>query len=248
MGIDSSRLSSYEFGRVPLPFRIAAKFLSEFRVNPAWLALGEEPVHSSAFISDGFTAGIAEKATFSEVYETVLAPFFTAHQKALRDYTEGAMDAAGVEEFDETTTPIAGHIQPKDVALIVARIVLSMAAKTPFSHYEALYSAISAALSSFAREHQGILESFAKLQKPSALPPLTEDTQKSNSLPVHSPLANLIERVKRAASASGKKAELARLLDVAPARVSEWLAGKKEPGGETTLRLLAWVEQQERQP
>jgi transcriptional regulator with XRE-family HTH domain len=47
--------------------------------------------------------------------------------------------------------------------------------------------------------------------------------------------------VNRKASKPGAKAELAKELDVAPARISEWLSGKKEPGGEYTLRLLNWV-------
>lgn len=45
----------------------------------------------------------------------------------------------------------------------------------------------------------------------------------------------------------GAKGLLARDLNVPQARVSEWLSGKKEPAGETTLRLLNWVEQPERQ-
>jgi TorA maturation chaperone TorD len=35
---------------------------------------------------------------------------------------------------------------------------------------------------------------------------------------------------------------------VPPPKVSQWLAGDHEPGGETTLRMLQWLQQQERQP
>ena len=72
---------------------------------------------------------------------------------------------------------------------------------------------------------------------------LTSDSPKSNNADVKSQIQKLIERVNRKATKPGAKAELARELDVAPARVSEWLSGKKEPGGEYTLRLLKWVEQ-----
>jgi transcriptional regulator with XRE-family HTH domain len=60
-----------------------------------------------------------------------------------------------------------------------------------------------------------------------------------------SEIQRLMDRVKRAAAARGKRAELARELNVAPPRISQWLAGEKEPGGEYTLKLLRWVEQQE---
>ncbi|HXC35968.1 MAG TPA: hypothetical protein VNV43_08845 [Candidatus Acidoferrales bacterium] len=60
-------------------------------------------------------------------------------------------------------------------------------------------------------------------------------------------IQKLIERVKRKASKPGAKTALAKDLRVAPARISEWLSGEKEPGGEYTLQLLQWVEQEERQ-
>jgi DNA-binding transcriptional regulator YiaG len=60
-------------------------------------------------------------------------------------------------------------------------------------------------------------------------------------------LPKLIERLKRATEARGSKAELAAWLGVHRQSVTDWLSGKQEPGGEITLRLLTWVEQQERQ-
>lgn len=78
-------------------------------------------------------------------------------------------------------------------------------------------------------------------------PSLTAFTPKSKSATVHSELSRLMGRVRSAASAVGMKSALATYLHVAPARISEWLSGRKEPSGETTLRLLQWVEAQERQ-
>jgi transcriptional regulator with XRE-family HTH domain len=62
-----------------------------------------------------------------------------------------------------------------------------------------------------------------------------------------STLPSLIERLNELTSVRGKKAQLAAFMDVPMPRVWEWLSGKKKPGGETTLRLLQWVEQQEAQ-
>jgi transcriptional regulator with XRE-family HTH domain len=75
---------------------------------------------------------------------------------------------------------------------------------------------------------------------------LTDFTPKSKRVVVHSELGDLLTRLHRATAASGMKGRLARTLGVPQSRVSEWLHGEKKPGGEVTLRLLKWVEQQER--
>jgi transcriptional regulator with XRE-family HTH domain len=76
---------------------------------------------------------------------------------------------------------------------------------------------------------------------------LTHVSESANLSAMKSPLAHLRERLKRATAAKGKKAELAHFLGVPRPCVSDWLSGKREPGGETTLRLLNWVERQEAQ-
>ena len=64
---------------------------------------------------------------------------------------------------------------------------------------------------------------------------------------VKSEIQRLLARVSRLVAAKGTKAKLAETLEVPQSRLSEWLGGKCDPSGETTLRLLRWVEQQERQ-
>ena len=88
----------------------------------------------------------------------------------------------------------------------------------------------------FAQPEVWNLEPYQKLSFPNT-------SLKSNSPDVRTikSIKDLIEAVNKKASVPGGKTELARVLDVAPARISEWLSGKKEPGGEYTLKLLAWV-------
>jgi len=64
---------------------------------------------------------------------------------------------------------------------------------------------------------------------------------------VKSQLPRLLARLKTATKETGKMSALANFLEVPLASVSRWLSGKREPGGEITLKLLQWVEQQERQ-
>ncbi|MBI2928048.1 MAG: helix-turn-helix transcriptional regulator [Verrucomicrobia bacterium] len=77
---------------------------------------------------------------------------------------------------------------------------------------------------------------------------LTNVSGLADSAPVQSTMRKLLERLNRATEPRGKKAQLARKLGVPRQCVSDWLSGKREPGGETTLRLLNWVEQEERKP
>ena len=60
-------------------------------------------------------------------------------------------------------------------------------------------------------------------------------------------LPKLIERLKKATQERGSKTKLASWLGVTPQKVTDWISERVEPSGETTLKLLHWVEQQERQ-
>lgn len=55
-------------------------------------------------------------------------------------------------------------------------------------------------------------------------------------------LFTLRQEILKATKGFGAKADLARFLGVKPPQLSAWLSGKKEPGGEVTLTLQAWVQ------
>jgi hypothetical protein len=73
---------------------------------------------------------------------------------------------------------------------------------------------------------------------------LTPITGPGKTEPMQSGLDGLRRRLRTATQGKGKKTELAKFLGVKPPRISEWLSDR-EPGGETTLRLLQWVEREE---
>ncbi|HEV2438192.1 MAG TPA: helix-turn-helix transcriptional regulator [Verrucomicrobiae bacterium] len=75
---------------------------------------------------------------------------------------------------------------------------------------------------------------------------LTNKVDSLTSAEMQPVLPKLIERLKRATAERGKKSDLAKWLGVHRQSVTDWLSGKQEPGGEITLRMLRWVEQQER--
>jgi predicted transcriptional regulator len=65
--------------------------------------------------------------------------------------------------------------------------------------------------------------------------------------PVKSHLDHLLAEFDRLIKEPRKKTELADFLGAPMASVSRWLSGKREPGRNTTLKMLRWVERQERQ-
>jgi transcriptional regulator with XRE-family HTH domain len=75
---------------------------------------------------------------------------------------------------------------------------------------------------------------------------LTDVSESVNIESVKAQLPSLLQRIKVATKERGQKSALADFLGVPLARVSQWLSGDREPGGETTLRMLNWVEHQER--
>jgi transcriptional regulator with XRE-family HTH domain len=89
-------------------------------------------------------------------------------------------------------------------------------------------------------------------ETPSASPPdspkiiLPHVTVSGNVQTVKAKLPSLRRRLNQATTERGMKSELAKFMGVPLPNVSQWLSGEREPGGETTLQLLHWVEQQER--
>src|ERR1039457_4626870 len=95
------------------------------------------------------------------------------------------------------------------------------------------------ALEHIARSLREFLDVHGKRQL------LTDVAATGNVPPVKSTMANLLDRLNKATSQRGMKSKLAKVMGVSLSNVSQWLSGEREPGGETTLRLLQWVEQQE---
>jgi DNA-binding XRE family transcriptional regulator len=86
-----------------------------------------------------------------------------------------------------------------------------------------------------------------KFENKKAPTPLDNVSVFRNLEAVKAKYSELLERLKSATSPRGKKTELANFLGVKLPRISQWLAREYEPGAETTLRMLQWVEHQERQ-
>jgi hypothetical protein len=77
---------------------------------------------------------------------------------------------------------------------------------------------------------------------------LTDVAASGKLAPVKSQLKNLLADLNRLTREPGTKTKLADFLGAPLTSVSRWLSGEREPGGETTLKMLRWVQEQESQP
>jgi transcriptional regulator with XRE-family HTH domain len=254
-GLDHRVYASYEYARSRLTYRSAWKILNGFRLlNPRWLAEGAGIPFEVYFALYPTPQGMSVRAPFSEVYrELIKAPFSRAQsiwsvgtELPLREIVLGSDTQSRLAARDILSEIIFDWIcaQPDSTfsqfinALFLAGAELLN--KFPPDRGEARLARFVELLRSDAKLH--IIERSLLSEKY----PLTDVTVSAKSNSVKSEMANLLDRLKRATSQRGDKSKLAKVLGVPLANVSQWLSGEREPGGETTLKLLRWVEQQER--
>lgn len=217
IGLAPERLASYESGRAPLRYAVVKQILKEYPINPIWLATGRESPCLLDIIDDVlFPEAASRTALFSEVFEENYDAF--KNSIALQNYGlfERLMEVLRQKDSSEA---------------IQFLLSASPEAFTTLRNYNL-----------FHKEALDILGPETKAKKRL----LTDAATSDKPLDVKAQLPSLLERLKKATSETGKMSALAEYLGVPLASVSRWLSGKREPGGEITLKLLHWVEWQER--
>lgn len=244
IGYGSERVASYEAARAPLPYSVFVAIADKFSIDPFWLATGngEEKSMLRFHYPGPAQLKLPEKVSFFEAFSKSLYPdlqkgTFDAKSETVLRYKLSKIMARQVviwlhlvpddhvKEFDDAIQKFWGDFYK---TLPMENPLNKLRRETAFRQFES-------ALEKHLLADPGYLLDF----------PLTDNSLKSKAgAEVKTEIRKLIERVKLKVTKPGAKAALAKELRVAPARVSEWLAGEKEPGGEYTLRLLRWVEHQ----
>lgn len=257
--IDSSTLASYEHGRVPLRFDLAFKISKQFGVSLKWLAEGKTPQFLSIPIPQTAINEIPPKSLFSTAYDEVLRPLFDVELPEFPGTPEGRLKA-----WIDLQKEIQGWIASVPDAELNSFVVrLRACADELLEDYPELD------ITTFLRKHQEVeklkTEMFLRgdLYQPDNahhlyLPqPIDEPILKKNHLTevnasvkpaeVKAQWPILKKRLQEATAAAGTKTKLAEFLGVQLASVSQWLTDSKnarEPGAETALRMLRWIEAQ----
>ena len=255
LDIDSNRLASYEHARVPLRYEFADRVCRAFNISQRWLAEGLQPIINYVPIFPPLSGRIPPRAIFSDAYREFLKPHvhgLYSKFPALFSGPASADDWELAREFWQTQFGAAGAL---DQINILNRSLAGLVSKMPPALYQQFFREVLLFCQEFQRRNSKRFQEWKPPERGAELPAwvsnisqndLTSTSPKSKEGGVKSEIQKLIERVKGKASRPGAKSELARALGVAPARVSEWLSGEKEPGGEYTLKLLHWVESPER--
>jgi transcriptional regulator with XRE-family HTH domain len=251
-GISQNQLVGIEYGRVPLRYSLGIWLCKTFDVNQLWLGRGELP-RQPFFETDPNLnpSGFNNTGLFSWAFDRFLVGDASniAHE-IIRIVGEQAYRSGQWESALLLNFPPVGSPPSRALAFLVKKLIPLRMATLSDELLGKYGMALLEADEAFRKRYR------RQLLEPSSLPTLrklqerkeegaenvfTDVTLKSKSEAMKSEMQKLMDKVRRKASHPGAKALLARELDVAPARISEWLRGDKEPGGEYTLQLLKWV-------
>jgi transcriptional regulator with XRE-family HTH domain len=232
--IGSERLATYEAGRVPLRFEVFKAISQEYSINPMWLATGEgSPSQSRPLPFDEIELLIPSSTRFSQAYDSHLDALCRNRYSNARVLFEQCLDS-----WRKMFAFLNQSPEKISTAELEWLYNLIRSRKSKVREVLNFRDAIE------RRLHK--LRTLARGTKEKADIVLTEVTPARNMAGM-TEIAFLLQRLKRALEGV-RKGDLARSLKVPLPRVSEWLSGRVMPSGETTLRLLHWVEQQEQKP
>jgi transcriptional regulator with XRE-family HTH domain len=250
VGITKNQLASIEYGRTPLSYAAAYWLIKRLELNPHWLATGRgmrddyfkndelprpEAVKTRVLFTEMMAGDLGKLAReLSEIEtrrmkHTVLVDAITAPDGKEFDWIEA------LHEVVLRVTDSKQFRSQKDRQRLAQKLYLAVdRASNEFyrNQVKAVHQANTAAQSWSVEKEDGKA--------------LTDTSDSSLMGAVKPQLPRLLERLKKATGEYGKAAALAKFLGVSKESVSRWLSGKMEPGGEVTLKLLKWVEEQER--
>ncbi len=260
LGVTRARIANTEYGRAPLRYqeaRLALLAAPErgaaqpmlLPFNPLWLAgMQNWPIQLDwpMLLPDPAAIGLSPTLRFSDfVSENLrLLQSFTLDSPRevrlpeswldpyLRHWTDRQLHADRAERDAFTLMDILAQtaLDLSDVSALARRV---------FQEFKStIQGAAFLDVERWARDRQ-------QPHKEKANQVLTAESEKRNVTAMK--MQELLRKVRAMTSSKGDKAKLADALSVPLSRVSEWLSGKYEPNGETTLRLLQWVEQHEAQ-
>jgi transcriptional regulator with XRE-family HTH domain len=220
LGINALRYMNYEYGKVPLPYVVGDRLVKHFRISQCWLAERVGPMHYSVYYSPG--ADIGPRDLFSAVYNRYF-------QKFRHIYSAVSVGLRGQKPSNdrikrETLTVMASAFDAADEPQTV-----ELADRT------------AQMLRLFDAAHPGIVNF--------EVPPSKTEVDKLPQIEKHPgvplTLSKVLDRARALTEKRGMRSKLAEDLSVSASRITDWLAGTFEPGGDATLRLLHWVEKHE---
>lgn len=253
LGITRDQLASIEYGRTPLRYDIAWRLHLAFGISLDWLekGLGFPDRLAQDCLPIPTATGLPRRALLSEVVPQFHSP-----------PNVDAIALKAGELLAQMTEPERRSLD----ASLLNMVIESWIARLPDGHVDGFIDAMLKAgehlVKSLPKEPAPVVNgragemAWARIRTASARKILAAPefhkkmltgAATSAKVPlVKSQLDNLVATLNRLAGKRGKKTELARFLGAPLASVSRWLSGDRVPGADTTLKMLNWVQQQER--
>ncbi len=238
LGVNRDRIANVEYGRTPLDVGLAEKIIQRFGVNLVWLATGADQMTPYIGLPSDLPIKISSSDPFSIVSKECEASAGLTNKRIQQWSCSGLMLNSIADKLRDIHEDSFDAFYKK-LASAANDIFNSFPPQTP---KDLLSSRLKrgVAIRSYLEKYHPELPSKKEID-------LTDTASSEKLSGVKAQLPNLLERLNRATKESGKMSALAKFLDVPLASVSRWLSGKREPGGEITLKMLHWVEQQELQ-
>jgi len=196
----------------------------EFDLSGDWL-IGEDVSTTCPSTLTDPPQSVPSQALFSEVYDQYLAEVYRRRRMESEESSQRILSA--FERF-------AKILNDPEVAKKLETETLKEFVQTAEKAAEVIRGE--------RKKRESVIPFWASSQKLELTIPSTCERSEH----VKSPLKNLLQRLAPATQEPGKKSELAEFLGAPLASVSRWLSGDREPGGEVALKMLQWVERQER--
>ena len=231
--VTRDQVAGVEYGRSPLRFGIASSLSRATGCNLHWLAEGTGPMKGSPPNPD-IMALISPRSLFSAAWKTTLKKALKPGEKFFGPSWDGmdeSLSVGGASALEYSQEEITGYFK-----------------NLPPEFHWKFFDQITKACRDFEQMNRAKIIQLNACASSGKNNDLTDAaTYKKLKADMKKQLPSLLERLNQATKETGKMSALADYLKVPLASVSRWLSGKREPGGETTLKMLQWVEQQERQ-
>jgi transcriptional regulator with XRE-family HTH domain len=255
LGITLNQLASIEYERTPLRYDVAWQMKTLFKVALEWLSVGElGPADSfQDNLPPPESTGLPDSALLSDVSDKIngAVPTFNFAAKPPKKIS--------LDREDQKHRAVIAYMLREQIDVWISKVPKGYTA----DYCDKLFALTKKYLDALPKETDEVISArmdalmwdemrrdlHSRLSKEISLQKdgLTNVALSGNNQDVKAKLPGLLKRLNEATCERGAKAALAKFMGVKLPTVSRWLSGTKEPGGENTLRLLHWVEQQERQ-
>jgi transcriptional regulator with XRE-family HTH domain len=249
LGISRSRVASYEYAKAPIKYGLGNQFCSRFGINQRWFATGEPPMLPYFLISQAFASKLDTESLFSAVFDDYLdAHLEQAELELKRLVGDRAFYTGDFESGMLHNIARVGESPSEAIRFYLVKQVLMYCSRLPEDLRVEYGNSLMEASEAFIKKHRRTIDKvFSSAQRPQLeKKDLTEASYQNTTENVKELLPNLRKKLNKLTQSAGKKSELADFVEAPLASVSRWLSGDREPGGEVTLKLLKWVEQEER--